>query len=163
MKQIFKIFFLLLLASGHAQEKVKKDSKKNLTKSQNLEISYLELKSPMNLVQCKNCISENPTIDLKELNDDNKIKQLLNEVINLNSIAFNLIMDKDGRIIDFKPNYTYSYITNNVGESKFVNLSSLVMNKRILDISKTNTVSNYQTTLCFSVINNQIILNSILH
>jgi len=148
---------------GHAQEKVKKDSKQNLTKSQDLEMSYLELKSPLNLVQCKNCISENPIIDLKELNDDSKFKQLLNDVINLNSIAFNLIMDKAGRIIEFKPNYTYSYITKSVSESNFNKLSSLVMDKRILDVSNTNTVGYYKTTLSFSVTNNQIILNSILH
>jgi len=163
MKQIFKIFFLLLFVMGHAQEKVKKDSKQNLTKPQDLEMSYLELKSPLNLVQCKNCISENPIIDLKELNDDSKFKQLLNDVINLNSIAFNLIMDKAGRIIEFKPNYTYSYITKSVSESNFNKLSSLVMDKRILDVSNTNTVGYYKTTLSFSVTNNQIILNSILH
>jgi hypothetical protein len=163
MKQIFKIFFLLLIATGHAQEKVKKDSKMNLTKPQNLETSYLELRSPLNLVQCKNCISENPIIDLKELNDDSKFKQILENVIYLNSIAFNLIMDKAGRIIEFKPNYTYSYITKSVSESNFNKLSSLVMDKRILDVSNTNTVGYYKTTLSFSVTNNQIILNSILH
>jgi hypothetical protein len=162
MKQIFKIFFLLLLASGHAQEKVKKDSKQNLTKSQKLEISYLELKSPLNLVQCKNCISENPTIDLKELNDDNKIKQLLNEVINLNSIAFNLIMDKDGRIIDFKPNYAYSNFINKVSESSLNKLNSLIKNKKILMITDGND-NFYKTTLLFVIENNKISLNSVLH
>jgi hypothetical protein len=162
MKQIFKIFFLLLLASGHAQEKVKKDSKQNLTKSQKLEISYLELKSPLNLVQCKNCISENPTIDLKELNDDNKIKQLLNEVINLNSIAFNLITDKDGRIIDFKPNYAYSNFINKVSESSLNKLNSLIKNKKILMITDGND-NFYKTTLLFVIENNKISLNSVLH
>jgi hypothetical protein len=163
MKQIFKIFFLLLLASGHAQEKVKKDSKKNLTKSQNLEISYLELKSPMNLVQCKNCISENPTIDLKELNDDNQFINSFIRTIKYEFIAFDFVFDKYGKIIDvnYNKNYNNSFYASN-NEDLLNNLLAKLKGKKLF-VENLQYKQSVKATLSFIIDNDKLILNPITH
>ena len=163
MKQIFKIFFLLLIATGHAQEKVKKDSKQNLTKPQDLEISYLEFKSPLNLTQCKNCISENPTIDLKELNDDNQFINSFIRTIKYEFVAFDFVFDKYGKIIDvnYNKNYNNSFYASN-NEDLLNNLLAKLKGKKLF-VENLQYKQSVKATLSFIIDNDKLILNPITH
>lgn len=160
MKQIFNFFFLLLFISINAQQ----NNLKQFSTIDTLDFNYniLEFKTPLNLLQCKNCVSENPEIDLRELNSDHDLIQLFKELIDGNSIAFDIVIDSKGGIIEFNPNYTFSYLTMVISDEKFKKLSSKILNKKIISIS--NFRNNfYKTTLSFTLIDNQIYLNPILH
>jgi hypothetical protein len=143
-----KLFILLILFSAKVfgQEK-----------------NALELRAPLNLKKCVQCIAENPTISFQEVND---IEGFASEFFNVsknNFIPLTIVLDKNGRVISIKVEEDIEY-----KQSEEINIAGVneLIKKCVgkLMIFNNNSTQNIQTTICFFVNNNnEVILNPIIH
>lgn len=131
--------------------------------SQETGKDFLELNRPINLVKCINCISENPEIDLRELNSDHDLVQLFKELIQFNFIAFDIIVDQNGLIkqVSYNKNFNSNFFKDK-NDKQLNELLDKLINKKFIK-KGINSDFYLKTTISFIIENNTIILNPITH
>lgn len=161
MKQIFNFFFLLLFISINAQQ----NNLKQFSTIDTLDFNYniLEFKTPLNLLQCKNCVSENPEIDLLEINQDKNLIFNFIELIQFNFIAFDIIVDQNGLIkqVSYNKNFNSNFFKDK-NDKQLNELLDKLINKKFIK-KGINSDFYLKTTISFTIENNTIILNPITH
>ena len=135
----------------------------NFSFAQEGKENILELKRPLNLLQCKNRITENPVFDFKQINEDaaliNDYKKFVDDYI----LIIDVLFDASGRIIELKPNLTLSSAFFKNDSKKIVqNLLDRFIGKKILAISS-NSNASYKSTISMLIVDNKLQLNPILH
>jgi len=120
-----------------------------------------ELNPPLNLKKCINCITENPSISLKDINS---IENFASEFLKYSKnyfIPITILISKEGKIksIKIEPDFEYKY-----NEAIDLNAMSSLLKKCIGKKIVTSSDFELKTTLGFFVNqNNEIILNPITH
>jgi hypothetical protein len=143
-----KLFILLILFSTYVfgQEK-----------------NTQELRAPLNLKKCVQCIAENPTISLQGVNEIEGFASEFFNVTKNNFIPLTIALDKNGKIISIKIEEDIVY--KQCDEINVAGVNELI--KKCLGklmITNKNSTQNIQTTVCFFVNNNnEVILNPIIH
>lgn len=146
MKQKLLLFLILFSTYVFGQEK-----------------NTQELRAPLNLKKCVQCVAENPKFSLQDVNDIEGFASEFFNVTKNNFIPLTIVLDKNGKIISIK-------IEEDIEYKKAEELNVTGVNELIkkclgkLMITNNNSTQNIQTTVCFFVINNnEVILNPIIH
>lgn len=159
MKQILLIIFSLAFIFVNAQE----IDKNNQAALESNEMLVLELKAPLNLFQCENCILENPVIDLEEINNDVDFIANYESTFGNQFLAINFLINQYGIIEQVSINKTFnSNLWNSESKNEWTLLINKFLKKRLF---KNYFNSNYKikTTISMLVIDNNLVLNPLIH
>jgi hypothetical protein len=125
--------------------------------------NILELKTPLNILQCKNCILENPAFDFKQINEDAALINDYKKIVDEHSLVIDVLFDASGHIVESKPNLTLGSAFFKSYSKKIVqNLLDRFVGKKIFTISS-NSNTYYKSTISFLIVDNKLQLNQILH